>query len=517
MEVAKVKAATPAQAANGPMRVFFFYIGTPTPILETELELIRKHEALGDTVRVLQCSGNLPNCHWNQARDSFQCAACRSKFSNGWAVLKPGPNVELKQFPQRKFSSSELPAAFDSVEELKQFKHDGENIGFGVASGLISLLRDHRFDTRLHRDRVHRELRTSVQVYDTLKREFLEFKPDRVYLFNGRIATHLPGYVLCKRMGIECFSYEVANKNNSYRQRRHLRIHDPMTAEELRLLRSNWTQEHARIGEDVLRQRRLGKHLVKVPVFTAQQVQGLLPAGFDRNKRNIAIFNSTIDEYAGIEGWTSKIYEPDETAGVHRILETFESDDRFMFYLRVHPHMKEDASTTSQLMDIRKLSSRFANLRVIWPDHDIDSYALLDACEKVLTFGSTIGIEAAYWGKPSILAGRAYYENLDCVFAPGSHEEVVDLLRADLKPRDPESALIYFFWEVSEGIPFSHFRETGFRNGLATGTFDGIEIRPDALPEFGRQVSRFLRAATRALLNPTKAWVMLKRYAKTIY
>jgi len=47
-----------------------FYIGTPSPIPEVELELIKKHEKSGDIVHVVRCTGNLPNCHWNLAHTS---------------------------------------------------------------------------------------------------------------------------------------------------------------------------------------------------------------------------------------------------------------------------------------------------------------------------------------------------------------------------------------------------------------------------------------------------------------
>jgi len=33
------------------MKILFFHIGTPAPILETELELACKHEKDGDTIR----------------------------------------------------------------------------------------------------------------------------------------------------------------------------------------------------------------------------------------------------------------------------------------------------------------------------------------------------------------------------------------------------------------------------------------------------------------------------------
>ena len=497
------------------MKVFFFYIGTPTPIFETELELVRRHERAGDRVRVLQCSGGLAACHWNPLHDNLRCAACRSRFGRGWEVLRPGGHVARRQFAPAARRDTP-PAPFASVDDLKRWQHDGENLGYGVASSLISFFRDHRFDTRAHAAEVAGELRAAVQVYDTLKREFADFAPDLVYFFNGRIATHLPAYILCKRLGIEFRSYEVAGKGDSYRLLKNKTVHAPLSVEEAAQLRANWREEYREAAESVVRQRRLGKHLAKIPVFTADQVRGLLPRGFDSAARNIAVFNSTIDEYAGIEGCTNPIYDGDETAALGAILAAFEADRRFVFHLRVHPHMKEVAATTSQLVDIRRLAARFTNLRVIWPHDDIDSYALLDACEKTLTFGSTIGMEATYWGKPSILAGPAFYENLDCVYVPRTHEALVALLRADLPPRPADSALMYFHWEVSDGVPFTWFKETGVRHGLASGTFDGVEIKASRLPALGSELSRLARGAAGALARPSTALLKLKQYAKTV-
>jgi len=58
----------------------------------------------------------------------------------------------------------------------------------------------------------------------------------------------------------------------------------------------------------------------------------------------------------------------------------------------------------------------------------VDSYDIVSAADVVLTFGSTIGIEAAYYGKPSILLGRAVYEDLGSCYVPSSHDELMKLL-----------------------------------------------------------------------------------------
>ena len=483
------------------MKAFFFHIGVPTPVFETELELIRKHDQSGDIVRVIQCTGNLGNCHWNQEHKKSQCAACRSRFRNGWRLLNLGGNVELKQFPPNNCTPSDLPGYFRSVEELKQYRYDGEGIGLGVASCLISIYREHRLDTRVYRKEVARELSTSVQVYETLKREFEEFKPDRLYIFNGRISGHLPAILLCKRMGIDYVVYEVAGTWNRYLLRKNSTSHSiPAMREEIEMLWEAGGPEREKMARGWFEKKRGGMDQGTMMSFTKHQTKGLLPEGFNPEKKNIAIFISTLDEYAAVEGYENQLYSPDETAGVRRILEAFESDKRYVFYLRAHPHMKKiSRSRNSQLRDTGELASRFGNLRVIWPADSIDSYALFDACEKTITFGSTIGIEAAYWGKPSILAGRAMYESFDCVYTPKTHEELVKLLEKDLPPLPADSALKFGFRELSHGVPFEYFKQTG----PTSGTFDGVEIKPDTLPWLWFKFIEFFWRVKRVALEPS--------------
>ena len=493
------------------MKTLFFYIGTPTPILETELELIKKHEKLGDSVLVLQCSGGLPNCHWNIDHTDSQCAVCRSKFQNGWKLMNLGENVELKQFPSNSQVDSDSPSVIHSVEDINRFQHDNENIGFGVTSSLVSIFRDHRFDTHKYRKEVNRGLKTAVQVYETLKSEIKEYNPDRLYLFNGRVATHLPAKLLSKKMNIEYYSYEVSRMNNSYRLLENKVNHDIDSIEEVDKIRASWIPENDKVAASLFTRMRCGIELGKTRSFTQNQQQGILPEGFSSQKRNIAIFSGTVDEYVGIEKSTNKLYEPDETAGICRILETFEADSNFYFYLRVHPHMKELPKTTSQLQDLEKLSSRFGNVHVIWPEEDIDTYALMDACEKIVTFGSTVGIEATYWGKPSILAAHAKFENFNYAYLPDTHDELVQLLTDDLKPLPPDTALRIIFSTSVEGIPFEYFKETKIKNRLTMVTLDGVEIKADLFPRLWHWFHLFPFRLKRVVSNPSLIFSKVKR------
>ena len=199
-----------------------------------------------------------------------------------------------------------------------------------------------------------------------------------------------------------------------------------------------------------------------------------------------------------MEGWENRLYKPDETAGIGQIMESFKSDDRYMFYLRVHPHMIEVSKNISQLKDIRKLSQTYKNLHVIWPEEPVDTYALMDACEKTIAFGATVGLEAAFWGKPSILAARAYYEKLNCFYKPQTHEELVALIKTeDLKPMPAYDVLKYAYHQMAGGIPFEYFKQTG----KLAGKFDGVELKSDPLPILIFKVLLFISVAKKNIIE----------------
>ncbi|RLA43499.1 MAG: hypothetical protein DRR42_21660 [Gammaproteobacteria bacterium] len=315
-------------------------------------------------------------------------------------------------------------------------------------------------------------------------------------------------------MGIDFFAYEVASKFNSYTLFKNVSVHEPVSTDKVNLLRSNWVKEHEKIGESFFRQKRSGSDIENLISFVKYQAKNILPKEFNRDKKNIAIFSGTIDEYAGVDGWNN-IYESDETAGLQRILESFQSDSRYMFYLRVHPNMKGLPSSNSQLMDIHALSIRFSNLCVIWPEDIIDSYALMDACEKIIVFSSTMGVEATYWGKPSISAGSAFYENFNCVYRPKTHEELITLLLDnDIKPLTVDSALQYAFWQLSNGVHFEYFKKERDKNGFERITLDGVEIKADALPRLWHWIHLFPSRLKRVVLKPSLIFSKVTRIFK---
>jgi hypothetical protein len=193
----------------------------------------------------------------------------------------------------------------------------------------------------------------------------------------------------------------------------------------------------------------------------------------DKNKINIVIYNSSEDEFAAIgDEWKNPIFV-DQHDEIASIVHSMRGNKRVHIYLRVHPNLKN-----VKYKQLDKIYSLHApNFTIIPPESPISSYALLEKASKVVTFGSTVGVEATYCGIPSILAGQSYYRNLDCTYNPNSHEELIEMLLADLPPKEKEGALKYGYFFNTFGIPFRHFKP----DGLFSGNFKGTVLKENPL------------------------------------
>jgi hypothetical protein len=480
------------------MKILVYYTGAPPPILETMLEIIKVHELKNDTITVYECNSNLNNCFWNPSKNFLQCVECKSKLKNTHNFFKDG-SVNYKHFKYDYDIVNNIPKQFSNVSDLKDYTYDNTKIGIAVASRLISLYRDHTFNTKLNISQIQLELSTAIQVYENIKSEIINNKPDLVYIFNGRITTDYPVVELCRKFGIDFYTYEISYSPNKYSLRLNSTAHsiDAMS-KEIQQLWDEGDLNKVQIAKKWFENKKRGNNIFKIDNFTKEQKPNLLPSNFDKSKKNVAIFNSTIDEFSSIDGWENILYDGDDTYGIDQILTDLKVHTNLFFHLRVHPNLKNVNPDTSQLLDLKKLEVKHKNLNIIWPEEPVDSYQLLDDCDIVLVFSSTIGIEAAYWGKPVILASRAFYESLDCVYKPQSHLDLISLIKTDLKPLNPESALKYAYREVTNGVKYKFFQELGVDKitNLPYGLFDGMKIKSTGLASIIRiirQIKNYIK------------------------
>lgn len=451
------------------MKVLFFTQYNATPHLETELEIGLNLIREGHEVYFLYCHGELQTCYENYTHAADTCRICYSKKLQGLKVLGL-PEKNILRFPKNLLNRKEHAHTFNSILELKAFEYDGIDIGMGVASSMISQYREHRLDTAEHSEEINTGIETAIFAYRSFKKIIEEINPEAVYFFNGRFLEIRPLMRICERKNIDFYTHERGGTIHTYLCRKNGTPHSiSSTTAEINSLWADGGAEKEAIGAKFYVDRR-NRQIQSWHVFTEDQTIGALPENFDKNKRNMVFFNSSMDEYEGIAGFTSKIF-PDDHVGLTRILKFYEADPEIHFYLRSHPNLKNLHNT--QNTELEEISSTFKNFTLIRPSEFIDSYALMDACEKVLVFNSTIGAEAAFWKKPVILLGNASYGSLNSFYKPVTADEAIELIGADLAPLPSLDTLKYGYYELQKGLPHNFYKpET-----LTTGIFLGERLK----------------------------------------
>ena len=137
------------------MKVGFFtpHIKWP-PHYETELELIQEHLNNGDEVIQFVCSADLPICDTNLTHDiqfCLGCMGCRDlgkTLIDGHYTQKSFLNLTSKD---KEEINEVYHVEFSDIKELQKFKIENFDIGYAVASSLISKLRNPSPDLKANR------------------------------------------------------------------------------------------------------------------------------------------------------------------------------------------------------------------------------------------------------------------------------------------------------------------------------------------------------------------------------
>ena len=202
-------------------------------------------------------------------------------------------------------------------------------------------------------------------------------------------------------------------------------------------------EEKIKIGSSFFLNRRNGKPTNDF-IYIDKQVKDLLPEGYDEKQRNFVIFNSSEDEIVSLGGdWDEDNLFESQLEAVGFVLQHLPENSHL--FLRIHPNLK--GLNAEYHTNLYKLHDK--RLTIIPPESPVSSYALMDAAEKVLVMGSTMGVESCYWGKPVITLHKSEYYYLDVAYIPKSKDELVSMLEGYLEPKGKKGALLYGYFYMA--------------------------------------------------------------------
>lgn len=470
----------------------------PAPHLETEMEIVERLLDQGNTVYWIVCQADFKNCFNNPQHTSLDCKVCHSRVNEGFTVLdKTNVNhknlhrLQYKQFLDRdafEKNSFKCDFSFNEIQQLKAFHYQSYDAGMATASSLVSFTRNHQPDLAVHKDFIYRGLLTGAYLYETFQLVLDAINPDLVVLFNGRFIENRPLLRLCQQRKLNYATHERGGKINNFLFRINAIPHAiPTISSEIENLWITAETDRETIGKMFYDNRRKRVEDAWYS-FTKEQQEGRLPESFKhiRGQKVVTIFNSSLDEYEGLEGFGPYFYDNDNE-GIRKICESLVDHASVKLYLRVHPNLKN--LDNGQNKFIAEQISSFSSIEIIAASDSVDTYALIDKSDIIIVFGSTVGAEAAFAGKNVVLLGRAAYENLRCFVVPKSHDDLIRIL-TDEKYIFPminhEDTLKYGYWNESFGIDY-HFYEP---INLSKGKYKGRQIKADFLL---RKLKRFLK------------------------
>ena len=171
----------------------------------------------------------------------------------------------------------------------------------------------------------------------------------------------------------------------------------------------------------------------------------------DKSKKNLVIFTSSMWEYYSL----SKDFfhfgnrKIDHYQLLNEVINNQYIKNNFNIYVRWHPNLSIAGPEEKLVMN--KIIKNNRHVYQYDPESNVNSYDLIEFSNYVLTFGSTIGVEATYYGKPSILYGRSYYEDTDAVYVAKNIEQLTNLLKSKLIPKKKVDAMKYGYWDRNRG------------------------------------------------------------------
>jgi len=474
------------------MKVAFFTgFTTWKPHYETELEIIQAHLDAGDTVIQYHCNSDLSACDANLGHTRMRCQNCMDRRNRGMQLIEG--NVVQRRYVQltpadRRQIDHFRGLRFNSIDELKALRFHGFDIGYAVLSSLVSHLREPRPDLVVHGELVGKLLGSALAVHCSVRDHIAQEGIDRFYVFNGRFAILRAVLRACQEKGVECFTHERGCNLD------HYSIYPNTLPHDLRYWRSaierSWSEQQdtglrATLAAKFFEDRAKGQ-VQSWYSFVKDQLPDELPEGFDPSVRNIVIFNSSEDEFAAIDSSHGNDVYVDQEQAIRQITKSVgELGAGYRLYLRSHPNLRTVHNSQTRFLD--GFSS--PALVMIPPSSTISTYALLKHADLVITFGSTMGIEAAYWGKPSVMVGSAFHAGLGAVYEPRTHEEVMRMVETGAEPLANEGALKYGHYMSTFGKPYQHYNQSG----VVSGTFKGVPLDRDPMEGVDGRISRSLR------------------------
>ncbi len=423
---------------------------------------------LGHKVFVITCNRNIMRCNANMTCNAVQCMFCERYTQKLLSRCSRDITCySLDSFVNQQIRDSieSLSFEYNSVDDIKRIKYHDAYVGYGSLSLYISLTRNLTPLMDLEFRRYFDRLLKDTCYMAALQEEAIKaLRPERITLFNGRFpeVRGALDYAISHNIGLKSCEYTIVYPGKYLKRYFHNSLPHGMS-NNVDMINSLWEDKCI----SSLDKESLGRWFFESKInqkffgdknYVGEQDRSLLPDNWDDEKQNYVIFSSSEDEFFSIgdEYDNGKLFVS-QYEGIKHIAELLKGKSDVRLYLRIHPNLR--SIKYHYHTELRELGEKYDNLTVIPADSKVSSYSLLLKSDKVIVFGSTIGVEASYAGKPVINLSKYIYSALNVTYEPKTVEEADQLILEDkLETKPQEGAIKYGLYYMNPyGPTFTFF------------------------------------------------------------
>ena len=432
-------------------RELIFTFGYSDWVFATSLEIMTSRLDLGATLGWIDWSGKLQKSRKYPIADRvhFLESKIRFRFSNLLDEIS-----ELGDSNQFYYSTSvpKYASSFSEKEELAQEVAYLE---------LISVLRESAPIASMHSVVLSDFKLTFLNTYNAAISLLQTERPNTVFIYNGRFLQERAVWEACKELSIQVIFFEKFNPNW---QQSFFLFTEPTHSPSYRsaVMQSFGEKFHAIdsdkhffVGEHWFVNRRLGR----TQNHTKNQS---LSSSLDLERPFFVYFHSSEDELLTTE--LVSVAWGDQMKALTTLLEVMTEVRGIDLVIRMHPNLLFKSKREIKIWTDfgETVSKKFPFVHFVSASSAISSYKLMEQSAGVVTVGSTIGVEAAFFERKSILIGRAFHEFMGITQNPSSKEELAELLLTGLTPQELEkakhNALNYAVFQSQGGLRFNRVR-----------------------------------------------------------
>lgn len=436
---------------------------TWSPHLETAGEISLHEKFLGKNVAFCFLKIDNPDEYWSWKQDIL----CASRFKKvamlerlladqGVAVIDREilkNNDEIKYFGSKLILNS----------HVRSLKYKSANLGRGIYSSLVSRFMTIDPFSEVSIDKIlERYIRSSIMAFNESVDLIKELRPDKIVVFNGRFALNSAICEAAKYCNIPVWYHERGANIYKYYYS-YIAIHDIEKLKEM--IKNSWNEAKVNkfeIANSFFQKRKLGDGIGWYS-FVTNQKRCFYPS---KQKKRFTFFSSSEDEYEGLDQYFKHFLFPSQRDAINYLVNYFKTVDNAELVIRVHPNLAMRSSKDVEWWN----SISGHNVVLIRSESKVDSYSLLESSDVVLSYGSTMGVEAIYWGKPSILLGDSPLSGCECFYEPESIKDLNYLLSCSkLKCVGRECVYPYGYFYMTFGYDYEYYTPNTLGSGLFLG------------------------------------------------